>query len=133
MITFKVGLGSMADQNIKINKMALTGFILAMLSIAIFICYFEFRSFYSVLLLVVSALVLPPAALVFSIIGLNLCIKRKEMGKGFAIPGIVFGLLETIIGLCIVLLLLFFARFGGPPRPPQTTPTQSWYTEDVSR
>ena len=123
----------MADQNIKINKMALTGFILAMLSIAIFICYCKFPSFYSDLLLVVSALVLPPAALVFSIIGLNLCISKKEMGKGFAIPGIVIGLIETIIGLCIVLFLLFIAKFGGPPRPAQTTTTQSWYTEDVSR
>ena len=118
----------MTDQNIKINKMALTGFILAMLSIAIFICYCKFSSFYSDLLLLVSTLVLPPVASVFSIIGLNLCIKKKEMGKGFAIPGIVIGGFETIIGLCIVLFLLFIAKFGGPPRPAQTTSTQTQYS-----
>ena len=73
----------MTDQNRKINKMALAGFILVLLSITPLVFFRYFVGEWFTWALLFSLVVLSPVGLVLSVIGLVHSIKNKEKGKFF--------------------------------------------------
>ena len=90
-----MGYKSMTDQNRKINKMALIGFILVMLSVIPLVFYRYFLGEWFLLELLFSLAVLSPVGFILSVIGLVHSIKNKEKGKGFAITAIGINKIET--------------------------------------
>jgi len=105
------GYKSMTDQNRKINKMALIGFILVMLSVIPFVFY-RFLGEWFLLELLFSLAVLSPVGFILSVIGLVHSIKNKEKGKGFAIAAIVINGLETAIVIFFTICVLFVGMSG---------------------
>lgn len=95
----------------KINKFALIGFILSLIE-PVFIIFailpFDFFYKYTEIIWGYSPVILG-ASLIFSVIGLILCIIKKQRGKGLAIAGIVFSggiILFVFIALAFLMQLL---------------------------
>ena len=107
-----MGYKSMTDQNRKINKMALIGFILVMLSVIPLVFYRYFWGEWFLLELLFSLTVLSPVGFILSVIGLVHSIKNKEKGKGFAITAIVINKIETAIVIFFTLCVLFVGMSG---------------------
>lgn len=106
----------MTEQKRRVNKIALLGFILEMLSVTLLV-YCRFISGELITwLLILSLFVLSPVGFVFSIIGLILSIKNKDEGKGFAISAIVIFVLKAIFVIYIFLFVLYLGTSGGPNR-----------------
>ena len=102
----------MTDQNRKINKMALAGFILVMLSGIPIVFYRLFVGEWFTWAILLSLVVLSPVGFILSVIGLVHSIKNKEKGKGFAITAIVINGLETAIVIFITICVLFVGMSG---------------------
>ena len=76
------------DGEKKTSGLALTGFILALAG------------------LFLAAVILGPLAIVFSAIGLAMILgSGKYKGLGFAITGLVLGVIDTVIGLLVIAAL----------------------------
>jgi hypothetical protein len=100
---------SMTDQNRKINKMALAGFILVLLSVTPLVFFRYFVGEWFTWAFLFSLVVLSPVGLILSVIGLVHSIKNKEKGKFFAITAIVINFLET----AFIIILFLGALFVG--------------------
>lgn len=119
----------MADQKKRLNKKALTGFMLAISSPALtaaLMLAFDFLYRYvhyrvATVILIVTAVLFPVLGRVFSIIGLIMSIIKREKGKGLAIAGIVITALEFIVyfGICFFQLLIMLC--GDVQRPVTST------------
>lgn len=115
----------MADQKKKLNKKALTGFILAILSpvltfllVGAFVPVYRYASYQVVIVITIaSAILFPVLGRVFSVIGLIMSIIKREKGKGLAIAGIVLTELEFIVYFCIFLFYLLIAICGDVQKP----------------
>ncbi|MBR4358017.1 MAG: hypothetical protein IKQ00_08825 [Butyrivibrio sp.] len=108
------GINIMTEHKRRVNKIALLGFILEMLSVTLLVfCRFISGELIT-WLLILSLFVLSPIGFVFSIVGLILSIKNKDKGKGFAISAIVISVLKTIFVIYIFLFVLYLGMSGGP-------------------
>ena len=116
----------MADQKKKLNLMALTGFILVILSPFIFLLVMEMSSHrnlnnYDLIdafsgLFITFVVLFPVVGRVFSVIGLIVSIVKKQKGKGFAITGIVISEIEFLI-VVVMLFLSIIIALSGDVRP----------------
>lgn len=107
-----MGYKSMTDQNRKINKMALTGFILVMLSVTPLVFHRFFVGVWFTWAFLFSLVVLSPVGFILSVIGLVHSIKNKEKGKAFAITAIAINVLETAYLIFMLLCVLFVGMSG---------------------
>ena len=116
----------MADQKKKLNKKALTGFLLAILSPVLTFAlmaafgpgYMHFSYLVIEGILIGSAILFPVLGRIFSVIGLIVSIVKRQKGKGLAIAGIVITELEFIVYFCYFLFWLIIALCGDTQRPP---------------
>ena len=119
----------MADQKKKLNKKALTGFLLAILSpVLTFLLMGAFGSLYRyfsyqvyITITIACAVLFPVFGRVFSVIGLIMSIIKREKGKGLAIAGIVITELEFVVYFCIFFFYLIFALCGDVQKPVTST------------
>ncbi len=112
----------MADQKKKLNMMALTGFVLVILSPFIFLLVMEMSSHrnlnnYDLInafsdLFITCVVLFPVIGRVFSVIGLIVSIVKKQKGKGFAIAGIVISEIEFLIVFGMIFLSIIIALCG---------------------
>ena len=115
----------MADQKKKLNKLALTGFLLVILlpilmALSLVVPEPLLRQRVSRELieriLIACAILLPLLGRIFSVIGLIMSIVKRQKGKGFAIAGIVISELEFFVYVCIILFYLIIALCGDVKR-----------------
>ena len=115
----------LTEQNTRLNKKALTGFILTFLSpvfVVLIMAGYEhpFKPVTANILLVVlvgCALIFFLAGHIFSVVGLIMSIVKKEKGKGLAIAGIIISELEYIfLSFCFV-LVLFYMLYSDSSMP----------------
>lgn len=116
----------MADQKKKLNKKALAGFLLAILSpvlaallVAAFGPLYRLYPYPEVYIgiLIVSAVLFPVLGRIFSVIGLIVSIVKRQKGKGFAIAGIVISELEFIVYFGALFFELLIALCGDVRKP----------------
>ena len=118
----------MAEQKKKLNKKALTGFLLAILSpvlaallVAAFGPLYRLYPYPEVYIciLIVSAVLFPVLGRIFSAIGLIVSIVKRQKGKGLAIAGIVITALEFIVYFGALFFELLIAFCGDVQKPIQ--------------
>lgn len=118
----------MADQKKKLNKKALAGFLLAILSPVLaaemmaalgssLYRRFPYPQVYFGIL-IVSAILFPLLGRIFSVIGLIMSIVKKQKGKGLAIAGIILTELEFIVYFAICIFELIIALCGDVRHSP---------------
>jgi len=79
----------------KLNTMALTGFIVSLCSLFLYI------------------LVVPgPLGIVFSIIGMKQIKEREERGNGFAIAGLIVGIIMSIVTFLFYMAIFAFSFYS---------------------
>lgn len=107
----------MTEQNARTNKLAVVGFIISLVSLALLITTLVLNGLMwdSVSsdsihqLAALSAFILPVIGLVFAIIGLIISVKRKQKGKGFAVTALIISGLEVVFSYGGIILLIMSA------------------------
>ena len=102
----------MSDQNRKLSRLSLAGFILSVITPVLLVLNQCFswqlsEEFYWIVLFVI--VLLPLAGLILSIVGLITAVKKGRKGKGFAIAGIVIPVEFAVLITALVILYGAFA------------------------